>query len=414
MSDDSRQSTTPARGLPRNVVVAGLASLFTDISSEMIVPVLPLFLTGPLAASAASVGLIEGVAEATASLLKVVSGWWSDRVAQRKPFMLLGYGLSNLIKPLLALSRTWPQVLIIRFADRFGKGVRGAPRDALIADSVGADRRGRAFGFHRMMDTFGAALGPLASFWILSNYHGDYRRVFWWSAVPGLVSVLVLALWLREGRRGVSSGADLAAGTSAPKAKTQEAGSIGSLGPAFAWLAAVAAVFALGNSSDAFLILRARDLGLPVALVPLAYFSFNAVYALLSFPAGSWSDRLGRRPLLIAGYLFFALIYFGFAMATQSWQVWPLFALYGLYYAATEGVQKAMVADLVPAGRRGTAIGLINGLTGLATLPASLVAGVLWQRLGFAWSFYYGAVAAALAALGLLFWPFGNCREGVQ
>ena len=209
------QSDDPAgnrRRLPRNVWVAGLASLFTDISSEMIVPVLPLFLTGVLAASPASIGLIEGVAEATASLLKVVSGWWSDRVRRRKPFMLFGYGLSNLIKPLFALAQSWPQVLVIRFADRFGKGVRGAPRDALIADSVDASQRGRAFGVHRMMDTLGAAIGPLVSFAILMAFQDDYRRVFWWSALPGVVSVVVLSLWLRDSRRGTGRHDDGATG----------------------------------------------------------------------------------------------------------------------------------------------------------------------------------------------------------
>ncbi len=410
------QSDDPAgnrRRLPRNVWVAGLASLFTDISSEMIVPVLPLFLTGVLAASPASVGLIEGVAEATASLLKVVSGWWSDRVRRRKPFMLFGYGLSNLIKPLFALAQSWPQVLVIRFADRFGKGVRGAPRDALIADSVDASQRGRAFGVHRMMDTLGAAIGPLVSFAILMAFQDDYRRVFWWSALPGVVSVVVLSLWLRDSRRGTGRHDDGATANDGPENRP-DAAAARPLGPAFNWLAVVVTLFALGNSSDAFLILRARDLGLSVALVPVAYFSFNAVYSLTSWPAGSWSDRIGRRPLLIAGYLFFAAIYVGFARATQAWHVWPLFAFYGLYYAATEGVQKAMVADLVPAGRRGTAIGLVNGLTGLATLPASLAAGLLWQRFGFGWSFYYGAATALAAALGLLVWPFGRRAEGVQ
>lgn len=398
--------------LPRNVVAAGLTSLFTDISSEMIVPVLPLFLTSVLGASPASVGLIEGVAEATASLLKAVSGWWSDRVSRRKPFMLFGYGLSNLTKPLFALATAWPQVLVIRFVDRFGKGVRGAPRDALIADSVDAAHRGRAFGFHRMLDTTGAAIGPLLAFWILTHYHDDYRHVFWWAAIPGLFSVAILALSVREAGRaavGTAPGAAASAVDGGPGPASRVP-----LGRAFSGLAVLTTLFAIGNSSDAFLILRAQDLGLPAMLVPLAYFSFNAVYSLLSWPAGAWSDRIGRRPLLVAGYIFFALIYLGFGLATRAWQVWPLFALYGLYYAATEGVQKALVADVVPKERRGTAIGLFNAFTGLAALPASLVAGFLWQRLGFAWAFYYGAAAAFLAAAGLLVWPHGNRLQGVQ
>ena len=400
--------------LPRNVVAAGLSSLFTDISSEMIVPVLPLFLTSVLGASPFTVGLIEGVAEATASLLKAVSGWWSDRLSRRKPFMLFGYGLSNLVKPLFALSTSWPQVLVVRFADRFGKGVRGAPRDALIADSVPANARGRAFGFHRMLDTIGAAIGPLLAFGLIRIYRGDYRHIFWWAGVPGIASVIILAFLVREPRNGGANPA-APAGVGQAAADPDPAGRRHvPLGPAFGWLAVVSTLFALGNSSDAFLILRAQNIGLPALLVPLAYFSFNAVYSALSWPAGSWSDRIGRRPLLVAGYLFFGLIYLGFALANKAWQVWPLFALYGLYYAATEGIQKALVVDVVPAGRRGTAIGLLNALTGVAAFPASLVAGYLWQRFGFAWSFYYGAGAAFLAATGLLIWPYERLPVSVQ
>ena len=373
-------------GITRNVVVAGLVSLFTDISSEMIYPVLPLFLMNVLGAGAATVGLIEGIGEATASLLKVFSGWLSDRSGRRKPLMLIGYGLSDLTKPLLALTAAWPQVLAIRFADRFGKGLRGAPRDALIADATPPAVRGKAFGFHRAMDTTGAAIGPLAAFGMLALFANDYRLVFAVAAIPGVLAVLILAFALRERRPGGHDGA-------APRL------GFASLGRDYVVFVLIATLFAIGNSSDAFLILRAQDLGVAAALVPLAYFGFNIVHAVLAMPLGSLSDRVGRRGVIVAGYLVFAAVYVGFALAAQPWLVWPLFAAYGAYYALTEGVQRAYVTDLVPAQRRGSALGTFNAITGAAALPASIVGGLLWQEVAPAATFYYGAAFAALAAL---------------
>lgn len=377
-------------GLSPNVVVAGLVSLFTDISSEMIVPVLPLFLAGTLKAPAGAIGLIEGIAESTASILKVFSGWLSDRAGRRKPLMLAGYGFSNAIKPLFGFAGSWTQVLAIRFADRFGKGVRGAPRDALIADSTTKENRGKAFGFHRAMDTAGAAIGPLSAFWIVNRFEGNYRAVFFWSALPGLIAVLLLILFLREKKPESGSAREL------PHLGFR------ALDRKFAFFTLAATAFALGNSSDAFLILRAQNLGMAPAIIPLAYFSFNATYSLLSLPLGSLSDRLGRRPVLVAGYIVFAVIYLGFAVASRSVHAWILFVAYGLYYAATEGIQKAYIADLVAPGQRGTAIGTFNALTGLAALPASLVGGFLWQAFGPAATFLYGSALAALATILLL------------
>jgi MFS family permease len=380
------------RTMPRNVVVAGLVSLCTDVSSEMIVPVLPLFLTLVLGAPVAAVGLIEGVAESTASVLRVFAGGLSDRTGKRKPLILVGYGLSNLTKPLLALAGGWPTVLALRFADRFGKGLRGAPRDALIADSVAPSVRGRAFGFHRTMDTTGAALGPLLAAGTLAVTGGNPRMVFWVATIPGVLAVL-LGWWLLQDRPVLPKDGR------APRLGFRD------LGRPFVLFTAVSTLFALGNSSDAFLILRAQNLGMAVAVIPLAYFAFNALYAVCSTPAGVLSDRIGRRPLLAMGYAVFALVYAGFAIAPNALVAGLLFFMYGLYYALTDGVSKALISDVVPASLRATAMGTFSMATGLALLPASVLAGALWQGVAPWTPFAYGAALAALAAVLLLVIP---------
>lgn len=378
----------------RNVVVAGLVSLLTDISSEMLVPVLPLFLTGVLGAPVAAVGLIEGMAETTASLMKAVSGRLSDRVGRRKPLMVIGYGLSNVLKPLLGFAAGWGQVLAIRVADRFGKGVRGAPRDALIADSTPPEERGRAFGLHRAMDTAGATIGPALAAWILWLRPEHYSQVFWWAAVPGVLAIAA-SFFIRETGTGVKKGGPLVRNWSL---------ALWELPPELVRFILVGMLFALGNSSDAFLILRAQNLGLAAPLVPWAYFTFNLAYSLLSYPAGLLSDKIGRKPVMLGGFIAFAAIYVGFGWATQAWMVWPLFLLYGLYYAGTEGIQKAYIADHAHPEKRGTAIGVYNALTGLAAFPASLLAGYLWDHVGVSAPFYVGGGVAALAALLLYRW----------
>ena len=396
MTPDSGRASVvfPARRrvVGGNVLTSGLVSFFTDISSEMIVPVLPLFLTVTLRAPVAAVGLIEGVAESTASILRVFAGWLSDRAGRRKPLVVAGYALSNLTKPLLAVAGAWPHVLAVRFVDRFGKGVRGAPRDALIADSVGPEHRGLAFGFHRAMDTAGAALGPLLAFAVLALLPENYRAVFWIATVPGAIAILVAVLFLRDVPRR-------------PRAARLLRLSVARLGRPFTLFTLVATVFAVGNSSDAFLILRAKNLGLPVTAIPLIYFAFNVVYALLSTPAGALSDRLGRRRMLALGYAVFACVYLGFALVggpSARWTVPALFLVYGVYYALTEGIQRAFVVDLVPAELRATALGTFAMATGLALLPASVIAGRLWDRVGPAAPFYYGGATAAAALLLLL------------
>lgn len=391
--------------VPRNVKALGIVSLLTDASSEMVYPVLPLFLANVLGAPVTAIGLIESIAEATASILKVFSGWLSDRVGRRRPLIALGYTISNVAKPLLALSANWPAVLLLRFSDRFGKGVRTAPRDALIADSGTAARRGRDFGFHRALDTIGAAIGPLTAWAILTLVPNGYRTVFWVSAIPGTLAIVVVFAAVREVRArtaaggGASSRGDGQARTKPPTLRLRH------LGRPFALFTGASAVFALGNSSDALLILRAQDVGAAPALIPLMYFVFNVVGAALATPLGSLSDRVGRKAMLAAGFGGYALVYAGFALAHAPLAAWLLFALYGVPYAMTEGLARAYVCDLVPGEVRGTAVGGYTFVLGLAALPASAVAGLLWDSVGHAAPFALSATLMTAAAALLTLVP---------
>ena len=384
-------------GLPRNIFAIGVVSLLTDISGEMIVPVLPLFLTAALGAPPAAVGLIEGVAESTAAVLRIFSGWISDRIGRRKELVVVGYCLSNLVKPLLAVTTAWPQVLAIRFSDRFGKGIRGAPRDALIADSVEPSERGKAFGFHQSMDTTGAAIGPLLAAAILALTMNDARMVFWLAGVPSIATI-ICAVWLVKDR------------PVEPKTGAPPTLGFRGLGRSFCLFTAISVLFAIGNSSDAFLILRAQNVGMAVAVIPLAYFGFNALHALLATPAGMLSDRIGRRPLLILSYAVFAAVYAGFAVAGDAFAVGALFLLYSAYYAASEGVAKALVTDLVPVESRATALGTYAAATAIALLPASILAGVAWQAVGPWAPFAIGAGLAAAAAAMMAVVPLYPAR----
>ncbi|PLS04309.1 MFS transporter [Neobacillus cucumis] len=367
--------------------VLGMVSLMTDLSSQMIVPILPLYLTSVLHVQVGTVGMIEGMAESTASLLKFFSGWMSDRFGKRKWLMVGGYGLSNLIKPFFALSSTWGQVLFIRFADRFGKGIRTSPRDAILADTTTKEERGKAFGFRRSMDTLGAALGPLVTYFILLS-HGSYQSVFWLSAIPGLIATLLLIFFLKDKRNPVKT-----EGKRLPKI------SFKGLSSRFVLFTLITMLFTIGNFSDAFLILRAKDVGMAPAYIPLTYFAYNIITSIFSTPFGMISDRVGRRPVLMTGYVMFALIYLGFGLVHTVTGMWILFFIYGLYYATTEGIQKAYVADLVPEEQRGLAMGTFNALTGIAVLPASVMAGFLWQSFGAFTAFGVSSVLAMISAL---------------
>jgi len=391
----SPDEPSPIRGISHNVFVLALVSLCTDTSGEMIYPLVPLFLTGVLGAPATVVGLIEGLAEATANVLKLVSGRITDRRGGQRAWVFAGYGLSALSKPLLALAAVWPLVLLARLVDRVGKGTRGTPRDAIIAASSDPTTRGSAFDFHRSMDTIGAVAGPLAGYALLTWTAQNFRLVFLLATVPAIAGVLLIGR-VREPRR-----------------VTERAPMMGRAAASFTWRGAtrpyrvflgIGVLFALGNSSDTFLILRAHNLGLDTLATVLAYAVYNVAYAAVGWPAGILSDRLGRRGLLVAGFLIFAVVYGGLGVATGARVVWPLFALYGLYIALTDGVTKAYITDLVPPAQRGGALGLYAATTGLMALVSSVLAGLLWDHVSPATPFYLGGITAlgAAVAVGLL------------
>lgn len=373
-----------------NVIVTGITSFFTDLSTEMVYPLVPLYLTS-LGAPPALLGLIEGLAESTASILKVFAGRFSDKLRRRKPVTIAGYSGSLFGKLLLYLSTGWMMVLAGRLVDRFGKGIRTAPRDALIADSTPTGRRGAAYGLHRAMDTLGAAAGVIVAIILVQTLptglgHHDYQRIFLFSLIPAAIGVLALFL-IRER-------------TAQPTAILPPL-AFRAIPARLRWFLLVVFVFALGNSSNTFLILRAKNLGLPVAAVLGAYLFYNLIYGVASYPAGRLADRIGRKKLLIAGYSLYGLVYLGFAASGRPALVWPLFATYGLYNALTEGLEKALVADIAPAEQRATFIGLHATLVGIGLLPASLVAGALWSLWGPRAPFLFGGCLGLLAALGL-------------
>ncbi len=380
---------SPIPGISHNVFILSITSFLTDLSSEIIYPLVPLFLTTVLGAPVAIVGLIEGIAESTASTLKVFSGWISDRMQRRRPLTILGYGISSLAKPMLAAAMAWPMVLALRFGDRLGKGIRLAPRDALIADSTEPANRGRVFGFHRAADTAGAALGALLALAALGLIGERYRTIFLISAIPGFLGVASLFLIHERVRPHARAGL--------PRL------SLSRYDRKFKLFLLASAIFALGNSSDAFIILRAKDLGLSAFAAVFAYVVYNVVYAVLSMPAGSLSDRIGRRRIIATGFVFFSLVYLGFALAPGSSSVWPLFAFYGLYMAMTEGVGKAFAADMAPVRARGTALGTYYTVTGLLAFFASLIAGILWDSISPQAPFYFGAATGLIATIVLLF-----------
>jgi len=378
-------------GFPRNVFALGWTSFLNDAASEMIYPLLPVFLTTTLGAGAAFLGLIEGIAESMASLVKLFSGWLSDRIGTRKGLVLFGYGLAAVARPLIAVSHAAWQVLLIRAGDRAGKGVRGSPRDALVAASCEENERGKAFGFQRSMDHAGAIVGPLLASLVLFLIPGNYRLMFALASIPGILTLPLIALSVREVKPASSP---------APKAVKL---TLSPFSRKFKVYLAVLVLFTLGNSSDAFLLLRAKTLGVGVALLPILWIVLHFVKMLTSVPGGVLSDKLGRKGVIVAGWLIYALVYLGFGMAGKSWQVWALFAVYGLFFGLTEGVEKAFVADLVPEALRGTAYGLYNFAIGIAALPASLILGLIWQTTRSALlAFGLGGALAFLASLLLL------------
>lgn len=380
----------PFTGIHRNVVALGAASLLTDVSSEMLVPILPLFVTATLGASVTSLGVIEGIAECTASVARLGSGWLSDRIGRRKPFAAFGYALSGVAKTAMAFAASWAFLLAMRFTDRLGKALRSPPRDALIADSTADAHLGRAFGLHRAMDTLGAAIGPLVAWWLLSRWESlgaeGYRRVFLASGVPAALGVLAILLFVK-------------AAPAAPRVARSLAQQAGALGPEFRRFLAVDGAFQLGNSSMAFVLLRTQGAGWSAGEVALVYLAYNLAYAALAWPLGGLSDRVGRRPLLFAAYAVYALTYALLALGATKAGVVVALLLLAVHSALVEGQAKSLVADLVPRDLRATAYGVHATVAGLALLPASVAAGALWDRVGPAAPFALGAACAALAAL---------------
>ncbi|MFI5264148.1 MAG: MFS transporter [Candidatus Kapaibacterium sp.] len=406
------KSVDPIKKLPKNVIWLGIASMFNDISSEILLRTLPLFLAGALGVSMSIIGLIEGVSETTSSLLKVASGWFSDKLGSRKKLTVIGYGLSAISRPILYFASSWFLPFLFRFFDRVGKGIRAAPRDALIADSVTPEMRGRAFGFNRALDPFGALIGALIGAGVLYGIGGfdahpngaidasAFRTLILIALIPTSLATFVVFFLVHEKKKNVPSSSGI------------PAISFTGMGKNFNRYLIILFIFSLGMSSDAFLLLRARALGITPAEIFLMIAFFNLVTTVSAYPAGMLSDKLSRRTILIVGWIYYALVYVGFAFATTELHIWILFISYGLYYGLTEGAEKAFVADLVPAEGRGTAYGLFNGVVGVAALPASLFAGMLWQNFGVQAPFLFGGGLAMFAAIFFLFANLKPSRSG--
>jgi len=373
--------------LPKNVWSLGWVSFFNDVSSEMIYPLLPLFLTQVLEAGVVFIGVIEGVAESLSSFLKLFSGWFSDRFRRRKGLIVFGYGLASITRPFIGLAASALQILFLRSVDRVGKGVRSSPRDALLSASVDESERGKAFGFQRAMDHAGAMVGPLLASLLLALVTKSLRTVFVLSFVPAVFCLLVLVFGVKDAAPNRSSGREpLRLRWSDWSGK-------------FKAFLLIIFLFTLGNSSDAFLLLRARDLGLEMVSIPILWFVFHLSKALFSVPAGMVSDKIGRKKVMILAWVVYGLVYMGFAFASQAIHIWILFIIYGFFYGLAEGTERAWVSDLVEESRRGTAFGAYHFMIGVGALPASLLLGLLWKTLGVAWAFSFGAAMALIAAL---------------
>ena len=389
-------------GIPRPVWFLGRTSLFTDAATEIIYPLLPIYLARVLGAGAASLGIIEGVAEGINSLLKVISGWWSDRRRSRRPLVIAGYALSGAARPLIAIAGSWIHVLIIRALDRTGKGIRGAPRDAMLAQFADASSRGRIFGFHRAMDHTGAIVGPLIATVFLYFLPGEYRLLFALTAIPGAIAVAMLFL-VKEPASTVESGFP---GSSKHGTDESGSGSDATKLPKRLWrILGVILVFSLGNSADAFLLLRLTDALGAVTYVPLLWGLLHVVKASLSTWGGALSDRIGRKRVIVIGWAVYALVYIGFATASSAVTFVSWFLVYGVYFALAEGAEKALVADLTPSGRHGTAFGYYNAALGIGTLAASIVFGLIYERVSPSAAFTVGAVLAFVAAALLAVTP---------
>jgi len=375
------------KDIPKNVKALGFVSLLNDAASEMIYPLLPIFLTSVLGVGAGALGIIEGIAESTASLLKLFSGWVSDKIKKRKVLILIGYSLAALGRPVIAFSRLWWQVAVIRFIDRLGKGVRTSPRDALISISTPENLKGKAFSLHRAMDHAGAIIGPLAAIALLKAGM-SLKHLFIWALLPGILTIFIVFLFVKE-----------------KKIVTKEQNikfKFSILSKNFRVYLLILILFTLGNSSDAFLILKAKDTGITISFIPLLWIVLHFVKMATSVPGGVWSDRVGRRKVIVSGWIIYALIYLGFGFSYRVSHIWLLFAFYGIYFGLTEGVEKAFVSDLVSKKFQGTAFGFYHLAVGIAAFPSSVIFGFIWQKFGSLTAFSYGASLAGIASILLL------------
>jgi len=385
-------------GVNKNVFFTGLTSLLTDTSTKMVYSVMPMFLLS-LGASKTSLSLIEGIAESTAALIKSLSGFWSDKIGRNKPFMLIGYGLSALIMPLYAIVASPLQVLYLRFVERFGKGIRTAPRDSLIAGSVTNGETGKSFGVQKAMDNMGAILGPFLAFVLLAFYPENYKLIFLLAGIPGVLGILVLIFGIKEAKKNEQHLLKKFRLKDFPKK--------------FYLFLAIIFVFTLGNSTDALLLVKANEVGVKVAFIPLVYLLSSIVSVALAIPMGSLSDRIGKEKLLIGGFLVYGLVYFGFGITSNLNLIFLLFALYGLYSAMTDGIQKAFISDMIGKNVKGTGLGIYNALLGVTLLPASIIAGLLYDHVNSSVPFYFGACTAVVSAVLLILFTRMDHKEKV-
>lgn len=372
------------------VILLGLTSLFNDLASEIIYPLLPLFLTQTLGASYTFVGLIEGIAETTSSLLKLYSGYLSDKIGKKRLLTIIGYLISNIARPVIGLASSPILVLFLRFADRVGKGIRTSPRDAIVASVTDENNRGRAFGFHRSMDNLGALLGALIGFLLLNFVGLDIKTIFLLVFIPGTLAILSVIFGVKNAPSEIKGEYKKVSLSLKPFNKE------------FRKYLLILGLFTLGNSSDAFLLLKAKECGISDGYIPLLWMLLSLVRTVFSTPAGVLSDKISRKKVIIAGWIIYAAVYIGFAYSTKIWHIWTLFCIYGFYYALTEGVEKAFVADLVSEDMRGTAYGLYNFIVGIIAFPSSFICGLLWQRFGSLYALGFGAVLAIIASLLLM------------
>ena len=379
-----KQSKNKIFGFSKNIVFIGLTSFLTDTSVKMLYSVMPMFLLS-IGASKTSLALIEGIAESTASLIKALSGFWSDKIGKNKPFLIIGYGLSALIIPLYVFVYAPIHVLFLRFVERLGKGIRTAPRDSLIAGSVINGESGKSFGLQKTMDNSGAILGPLIAFGLLLLFPGNFKIIFLLAGIPAILAIFVIIFGIKEARKN--------------KAELFTKFHFRDFSPKFYFFLAIIFIFTLGNSTDALLMVKANEVGIKVAFIPLVYLITNLVSVVFAIPIGKLSDRIGKEKILVVGFIIYAVVYFGFGITSSIGAIVTLFAFYGFYSAATDGIQKAFISDLTDKNKKGTGLGIYNALLGITLLPASLIAGALYDKVDSSVPFYFGAATAIISAI---------------